>query len=220
MKPGDKPPPLNLGPYDNPLLWNILDPYGADRAHQRRPLSVSRTMMEMHLVPTIYRDHCVHRYLPLMKCMKNLRPMTFGVDHCLEFLEAWFECRTFEKVRGQQLKQKFIELTKDYTTEEKHFFPDIQFCTVPYTLHSYFWLAAASGRLCGWDEKDPANPMWWREPNRAMMRTEFMPTNFEKKLATSALGCKILPPDIVETELPVFPLPEERRPKSPYFTDG
>jgi hypothetical protein len=210
-KPGDELPPINVGPYDNPLLWNMLDPYGADRPHQRRPLSVSRTFCELQNVPLIFRDHCVHRFIPFMKCMRNVRPMTIGTHMCHEFEAAWTECRVHEKYRSQLLKERFMGLTKDYTAEDKKFFPDQQYIGIPYSYHSYFWTEAASARLAGWDEQDPSNPLMSKEPNRAMMRSEFMPTNFERKLMTSAMGYKILSPELVEEEIGIYPLPEEKK---------
>jgi hypothetical protein len=213
MKPGDPMPPINLGPFDNPLLWNMLDPYGADRPHQRRPLSVSRTLLEMHEIPIAFRDHCVHRYMPYRKCMQNLRPMTFGNALCLEFEEAWTECRSFEKYRACLLKTRWIEITKDYTKEDKSFWPDGMYVANAFKLWNQFFNNAASMRLSGWDEKDPNNPMMWKEPNRALMRTEFQPNNWERSLVTTHLGHKLIPPEVVEAEMgKEFPLPEDKRP--------
>lgn len=213
-KPGEPMPPINLGPYDNPLLWNMLDPYGADRAHQRRPMSVSRTFMELHQVPIIYRDHCVHRYIVWHKCCKNLRPMTVGTAGCHEFEEAWTECRVFEKYRATLLKNRFMQLTKDYTAQDRTFFPNGAHCLNPARVWNMFNSYAASMRLSGWDENDPANPMMWREPNRALMRSEFQPTNWERSLITTHLAHKVLPPELAVEEMPSFPLPENKRPKS------
>ena len=215
-KPGDPMPPINLGPYDNPLLWNALDPYGADRPHQRRPLSVSRNFLELHQVPVIYRDHCVHRYAVYMKCCRNLRPMTIGTAACHEFEEAWTECRAFEKYRATLLKNRFMELTKDYTKQDKRFFPDGIHISNPYKVWNVYQSMAASMRLSGWDESDPQNPIMWKEPNRALMRSEFQPNNWERSLLTTHLGHKLIPPEIVEEEIPSFPLPEDKRPKAIY----
>ena len=212
-RPGDPMPPMNLGPYDNPLLWNMVDPYGADRSHQRRPISVSRNFMELHHIPLLYRDHCVHRFLPFAMCHKNLRPLTFGGTTCHEFEEAWQECRAFERYRSQLMKEKFMDLTAKYTEDDKHFFPNQNYISVPYSLNSHFWAMAASCRLAGMDDNDPQNPLMQREPNRALMRAEFGPTNWEKKMATSVLGYKILPPKMVADNL-MYPLPEDKRPSS------
>ena len=211
-RPGDAMPPINLGPYDNPLLWNKLDPYGADRGHQRRPMTVSRDFMELNQIPIVYRDHCVHRWIPFNRCMRNLKPVTWGTVNCHEFEEAWMVCRAHETYRLQLLKSKFMELTKDYTAEDKKFFPSILYLGIPYYMPSFYWNLATSQRLSGWDEKDPANPTMWREPNRSLMRSEFSPTNWEKGTMTSAYGHKNIPDEIVHDMVPGFPLPEDKRP--------
>lgn len=211
-KPEDPHPPINLGPYDNPLLWNMLDPFAADRGHQRRPMSVSRNFMELHNIPLPFRDQCVHRFLPYLKCIRNLKPATFGTTNCHEFESAWMVCRSYETYRWELLKKKFMDMTKDYTAEDKKFFPSIKYMGPPYYFSGWYWTIAADQRLSGWDLKDPANPVMWREPNRALMRAEFSPTNWEKSLMTSALGAKSIPDEIVRDELPGFPLPEDKRP--------
>ncbi|EPY31955.1 hypothetical protein STCU_03068 [Strigomonas culicis] len=115
----------------------------------------------------------------------------------------------------QLLKQKFMELTKDYTTEDKKFFPSIMYLGFPYYMASYYWSMAASARLSGWDERDPQNPVMWKEPNRSLMRAEFAPTNWEKGTMTSSYGHKIIPDEIVHDMVPGFPLPEDKRPVQP-----
>ncbi|RNF00351.1 NADH dehydrogenase [Trypanosoma conorhini] len=212
--PGDPMPPINLGPYDNPLLWNMLDPFGADRGHQRRPMSVSRNFMELHNVPIVFRDQCVHRWVPFHRCIKNLKPVTWGTTNCHEFEEAWMVCRAYETYRSQLLKSKFMELTKDYTAEDKKFFPSLLYLGVPTYMNSFYWTMAASQRLSGWDEKDPANPIMWHEPNRALMRSEFSPTNWERGTMTNATGHKLIPDEIVHDMVPGFPLPEDKRPET------
>lgn len=213
-KPGDPLPPINVGPYDNPLTWNMLDPFGADRSHQRRPMSVSRNTLELYAVPLIFRDHCAHRCIPFMQCIRAVRPMMMGMPSCHEFEEAWQECRMFERYRSQLLKERFMELTKDYTTEDKRFFPDSQYVSAPYQYTGWFWTEAASARLAGWDELDPQNPLMNREPNRAMMRSEFNPTFWERKMQTSMFGHKIFEQTMVEEAgLYEFPLAEDKRPK-------
>ncbi|KAG8343854.1 putative NADH ubiquinone oxidoreductase B18 subunit (NDUFB7) [Trypanosoma vivax] len=213
LKPGDPMPPINLGPYDNPLLWNLLDPFGADRGHQRRPMSVSRSFMELHNVPIIFRDQCVHRWVPFHRCLKSLKPVTWGTTNCHEFEESWMICRAYETYRNQLLKAKFMELTKDYTAEDKKFFPSLLHLGSPVYMSSFYWTMAASQRLSGWDEKDPANPMMWREPNRALMRSEFSPTNWERGIMTNATGHKLIPDEVVFDMVPGFPLPEDKRPQ-------
>ena len=222
-KPGEPAPPINLGAFDNPLLWNMLDPYGADRPHQRRPSSVSRSYLENQFVPLIYRDHCAHRFIPWMKCVRNLRPMVVGAPTCHEFESAWQECRQYERYRCQLLKDRFMELTKDYTDEDKTFFPDQQYFSIPYTFNWWFWAFAASARTAGFDENDPRNPVMNKEPNRAMMRAEFNPTNYERRLSTQQLGLKMFDKATIDEELPTFPLPDEAKPaaglynKAPYM---
>lgn len=211
-KPDEPHPPINLGPYDNPLLWNMLDPYGADRSHQRRPMSVSRNFMELYNVPLPFRDQCVHRFVPYFRCVRNLKPATFGTTNCHEFENSWMVCKAYETYRLELLKTKFMELTKDYTAEEKRFFPCLKYMGPPYFVNSFYWSVAASQRLSGWDEKDPANPTMWREPNRSLMRSEFSPTNWEKGLMTNALGTKLIPDEIAHDMVPGFPLPEDKRP--------
>lgn len=207
-------PPINLGPYDNPLLWNKLDPFGADRGHQRRPMTVSRDFMELHQVPIVFRDQCVHRWIPFQRCMKNMKPVTWGTANCHEFEESWMVCRAFETYRMQLLKKKFMDLTKDYTAEDKKFFPSMMYLGFPYYMASFYWSIAASQRLSGWDERDPANPVTWKEPNRSLMRAEFSPTNWEKGSMTSAYGHKIIPDSIIRDSIPSFPLPEDKRPRA------
>lgn len=211
-KPEEPMPPVNLGPYDNPLLWNMLDPYGSERSHQRRPMSVSRDFMELHNVPLVFRDQCVHRFVPYHRCLKNLKPMTVGVANCHEFEQSWLVCRSYETYRYQLLKSKFMDLTKDYTAEDKRFFPNMRYIGWPTYFSSWYWTLASSQRLSGWDEKDPANPTMWREPNRALMRAEFNPTNWEKGVMTVALGPKIVDDDVAHDMIPGFPLPEDKRP--------
>jgi hypothetical protein len=211
-KPGTPKPPINLGPYDNPLLWNMLDPYGADRSHQRRPISVSRTTMEMHHVPVSYRDHCVHRYMPFHQCNRNVRPMSIGSPQCHEFMEAWQECRAFEWYKSEQVMERFKELTADYTDEDKNFFPSRNYISIPYSYNMWYWSNATSMRLSGWDEKDPKNPVWWREPNRAMMRAEFSPTNWEDRITTAVFGIKLIPGQVVDKELGEFPIADHKKP--------
>lgn len=213
-RPGEPMPPVNLGPFDNPLLWNLLDPYGADRGHQRRPVSLSRNFMELHGIPVLFRDHCAHRFLPFAMCHRNMRPLVFGSTTCHEFEEAWQECRNFERYRSQLLKDKFIELTKNFTEEDKKFFPSQNYMSFPYHMTSHFWSLAASARMAGFDDADPHNPVLNRQPNRALMRAEFMPSNWETKMANSVLGYKILPTAMVKEALSEFPLPEEKRPKT------
>ena len=210
-KPGEPHPPINLGAFDNPLLWNMLDPYGADRPHQNRPSSVSRTYLEMQQVPLVYRDHCAHRFIPWMKCIRNMRAMVPVSPHCHEFESSWQECRQYERYRSQLLKEKFMELTKDYTKEDTRFFPDQQYISLPWTFHSHYWAFAASARLAGFDDADPLNPVMHKEPNRAMMRAEFNPSNFEKRWMTSAHGLKLFDQSQVKEELPDYPLPEESK---------
>jgi hypothetical protein len=212
-KPGEPRPPINLGAFDNPLLWNMLDPYGADRPHQNRPSSVSRTYLENQVVPLIYRDHCAHRFIPWMKCIRNMRAMVAVSPNCHEFESAWQECRQYERYRSQLLKEKFMDLTKDYTHEEKHFFPDQQYISIPWTFHSWFWAFAASARMAGFDDADPKNPVMGREPNRAMMRVEFNPNNFEKRWLTSVHGMKLFDPDFIKEELGEYPLPDNKKPQ-------
>ena len=211
-KPGEPMPPINLGAYDNPLLWNMLDPYGADRSHQRRPMTVSRNTLELYTVPILFRDHCAHRMLPFIQCIRAVRPMMMGQPSCHEFESAWQECRMFERYRSQLLKERYMDLTKDYTQEDKRFFPDSQYVSTPYSYTGWFWLEAASARLAGMDELDPQNPLMNREPNRAMMRCEFTPSSFERKMQTSMFGHKIFDPELVEDEIGTYPLPEEKRP--------
>lgn len=205
-------PPINLGPYDNPLLWNKLDPFGADRGHQRRPMTVSRDFMELNNVPIVYRDHCVHRWIPLNRCQRNLKPVTWGTVNCHEFEEAWMICRSYEVYRMELLKGKFMEMTKNYTQEDKKFFPSLLYLGLPYYWVSFYWTLAASQRLSGWDERDPANPVTWKQPNRSLMRAEFSPTNWEQGTLTSAYGHKLIDDKIVHDMVPGFPLPEDKRP--------
>lgn len=211
-KPDEPMPPINLGPYDNPLLWNMLDPYAADRSHQRRPMSVSRNFMELYNIPVQFRDQCVHRFVPWLKCLRSIKPATFGTINCHEFENAWMVCRSYEMYRFELLKKKFMELTKDYTTEDKKFFPSLKHMGQPWFMTSFYWTMAATMRLSGWDDKDPSNPAMWREPNRALMRSEFSPTNWEKGLLTTALGGKNIGDEIVHDMMPQFPLPENKRP--------
>eukprot|EP00760_Papus_ankaliazontas_P038827 PhM_4_TR9343/c0_g1_i1/m.17386 len=214
MKEGDPHPPINLGPYDNPLLWNYLDPYGADRAHQRRPISVSRNTMELQNIPLYNRDHCIHRYMPFRQCARNIRPMVHGSAACFEFEESWMECMQTERYRTSLLKTKFLHLTKDYTKNEKTFFPNQDLTGFPYQPYNYFWAYAASARLSGWDENDPANPMTWREPNRARMRALFPATLYEKEMLSSTMGFRLLPSKVVDEELN-YPVDPEYKPQ-PY----
>lgn len=217
-KPGDPQPPINLGAYDNPLLWNMLDPYGADRPHQRRPSSVSRSYLELHQVPPIFRDHCTHRFIPWARCIRNLRPITVGTPGCHEFETAWQDCRSYERYRAQLIKDRFMELTKDYTQEDREFFPDQQYHSIPYSFNGFYWAWAASARLAGWDDQDPENRAMDKTPNRAMMRSEFCPTNFERKIGTAAMGNKVFPPEAMEEALPEFPLPDEKKVPSGYYS--
>ena len=212
--PGKPEPPANLGPFDNPLLWNKLDPYGNVRSHQRRPTSVSYNTMELYDLPLDHRDQCAHRMIPLRKCLSNLRPMVGGSANCHEFEHAWALCRSYETYRFLLLKQKFQQVTKDYTTDDKNFFPTMKGIFFPYYFHGYYWSIAAASRLeSGMDDNDPQNPLMNREPNRAMMRAEFNPTRFEKGVVSSnGMTHKLLPRDIVEEEVPSFPLPEGKRP--------
>lgn len=210
-QPGQPQPPINLGPFDNPLLWNMLDPYGADRPHQRRPSSVSRTYLELMQVPIIYRDHCSHRFIPWMKCIRNLRPMVSVAPLCHEFEHSWQECRQYERYRSQLLKEKFMELTAEYTQEDKRFFPDHQYIMFPWQWTMWFWGFAASARMAGFDDADPRNPVMNKEPNRAMMRAEFNPSNFEKRWMTSVAGLKLYDSDTIDDEIGAYPLEEKNK---------
>ncbi|ORC92095.1 uncharacterized protein TM35_000043090 [Trypanosoma theileri] len=178
-------------------------------------MSVSRNFMELHNVPVVFRDQCVHRWVPFHRCIKNLKPVTWGTVNCHEFEESWMVCRAYETYRNQLLKGKFMELTKDYTAEDKKFFPSLLYLGIPTYMNSFYWAMAASQRLSGWDEKDPKNPMMWREPNRALMRSEFSPTNWERGTMTNAIGHKLIPDEIVYDMVPGFPLPEDKRPEMP-----
>lgn len=212
-KPGDDMPPINLGPYDNPLLWNMLDPYGADRGHQRRPSSLSRSFLELHNVPLVMRDSCAHRLLPYLKCLRNQRGSNIAYNNCMELEHAGMLCRMKERYRAVLLKTKFLEMTADYTEEDKRFFPNTTGAGPwVHQLQSHYWGLAGAARLSGWDENDPANPMMWNQPNRALMRTEFSPTNFEQSAITHALFEKELPAAVMLKEVPGFSLPEDKRP--------
>ena len=212
MKPGDAPPPINVGPYDNPLLWNMLDPFGADRGHQRRPMSVSRNSMELANVPLVLRDQCVHRWFAWDKCIRNLKPVMFSNLNCHEFEESWIVCRAFEVYRLELLKSKFMALTKDYTNDERRFFPSGQYVSMPTYFTSWLRNQVTSARLSGMHDKDPQNMFMSNVPNRALMRSEFSQTNFEAEISYQALGGRFVPRDIVNAEMPAFPLPEDKRP--------
>lgn len=212
MKPGDALPPVNVGPYDNPLLWNMLDPFGADRGHQRRPMSVSRSSMELANVPLVLRDQCVHRWFAWEKCILNLKPVMFSNLNCHEFEESWVICRAFEVYRLELLKQKFMDLTKDYTNEDRRFFPSGQYIGMPTYFPNWIRSQIASARLAGLHEQDPLNMLMDKTPNRALMRSEFTQTNFEKELSYQAYGSRYVPREYTVNELPSFPLPEEKRP--------
>ena len=212
--PGEKKPPINLGAYDNPLTWNMLDPYGADRAHQRRPCSTHRSLMELHNIPTFLRDHCAHRVIPVIRCLRNVRPMVFGnPTNCLEFVEAANECKAFEKYYSTLVKDRWMKYTEHYTDEDRLFYPQKAFAGVPHQWTSWFYMYIASARASGWDEADPANPLWWREPNRALMRSEgLMATDHEMKMQYSTYGHPIYPPEMVQDEMAEFPLPAGKKP--------
>lgn len=220
MAPGDALPPVNVGPYDNPLLWNMMDPYGADRGHQRRPMSVSRNTMELYNVPMVHRDHCVHRWIPFEQCSRHLKPVIYSNLNCHEFEHAWVMCRTFETYRFELLKNKFIEMTKNYTSEDKKFFPSKMHIHQPTYWSGPFSTMVASMRTSGWDERDPKFPLMGKEPNRALMRTEFTPTLIEEKTAYLALGAKLMQQEVLESEVPGFPLPESKRPKPDFVKSG
>ena len=112
----------------------------------------------------------------------------------------------------QLLKNKFKDMTKHYTEEDRHFYPSPLFIGFPYYFNNSFWAQVAAQRMSGWDERDPENPMTWKQPNRSLMRAEFSPTNFERDLVTQMLGNKVIPQEMVASEIPGFPLPEEKRP--------
>lgn len=212
MKPGDQAPPVNVGPYDNPLLWNMLDPFGADRGHQRRPMSVSRNSMELANVPLVLRDQCVHRWFAWDKCIRNLKPVMFSNLNCHEFEESWIICRAFEVYRMELLKSKFMALTKDYTNEERRFFPSGQYVHMPTYFTSWLRNQVTSARLSGMHDQDPLNMFMSNTPNRALMRSEFGKTSYESELSFQALGGRYVPRETTVTELPTFPLPEDKRP--------
>jgi len=212
-KPGDPAPPFNTGPYDNPLVWNYVDPFAADRSHQRRPLTVHRTILEELNIPYHFRDVCSHRLIPWVHCCKAVRPHTFGHGYCIEFKEAYIMCVNHEFYRLYLLKRRFIELTKNYTNEDKKFFPTGHFARTGEMIWPNYSNLALSMRMCGWDEKDPANPLFWKEPNRVLMRTEFSPTNWERGIMTSSFGHKLIDNELIEKELPGMPLPESLRPQ-------
>ena len=91
-KPGEPLPPINVGAYDNPLTWNMLDPFGADRSHQRRPTTVSRNTMELYAIPFIYSDRAAIRL--------DLRKVRIGMVACSLFSLAlcgvrWMEFTAF-----------------------------------------------------------------------------------------------------------------------------
>lgn len=212
MKPGDALPPINVGPYDNPLLWNMLDPFGADRGHQRRPMSVSRNSMELANVPLVLRDQCVHRWFAWDKCIYNLKPVMFSNLNCHEFEESWVVCRAFEVYRYELLKSKFMALTKDYTNEDKRFFPSGQYISMPTYFTGWMRSQIASARLGGLHDQDPINMLMNNEPNRALMRGEFSKTNYEREITYQAYGTRYTPQDYVVDQMPEFPLPEDKRP--------
>lgn len=212
MKPGDQLPPINVGPYDNPLLWNMLDPFGADRGHQRRPMSVSRSSMELANVPLVLRDQCVHRWFAWDKCIRNLKPVMFSNLNCHEFEESWIICRAFEVYRLELLKSKFMALTKDYTNEERRFFPSGQYVHMPTYFTSWLRNQVTSARLSGMHDQDPLNMFMSNTPNRALMRSEFSKTGYESEITFQALGGRYVPRESTLEELPTFPLPEDKRP--------
>lgn len=120
--------------------------------------------------------------------------------------------RSYETYRMQLLKSKYMELTKDFTAEEKKFFPSLIYLGIPFYFTPYNWSTVASQRLSGWDEKDPNNLVMWREPNCSLMRSEFSPTNREKGTMSSAHGHKLVPDEIMRDMAPGFPLQEDKRP--------
>lgn len=208
MKPGDPMPPINTGPYDNPLLWNMLDPFAADRGHQRRPLTISRDTMEYYQVPYSAKDHCMHRFLPYRYCYL-MSGNQIGNINCHEFESALTLCLAFEHYRNMLVKNRFLEYAKDYTEEDKAYFPSLEH-VFPYYLGTPWTSITTSALASGWDENDPANPMTWREPNRALWRAQFNPTNWERTVSYQALGLKITPQDVVRKHLPSFPLPNTK----------
>jgi hypothetical protein len=167
--------------------------------------------MELYDVPLFAREQCVHRAVPLMLCIK-MEMQDFGPIFCHEQANAYFQCRSHEHYRNVLLKQKFREYSKDYTEEEKRFFPSGKYMGAPFFSLAPYWSMVAGQRLSGWDEKDPQNPLYWKEPNRALMRAEFSPTNWERGMMTSAFGQKIITDEIVAQDVPCFPLPEDKRP--------
>lgn len=211
MKPGDPLPPINQGPYDNPLVLNYLDPFASQRGHQQRPSSLSRTFLELHKVPNWAQTQCMHRWLPWYMCQRNLRPVTLGALGCTEFEHSVFLCEAMEAYRLELLKTRFMELTRDYTAEDRKFFPTFKTGILPYYLPTIYWALAAQWRTSGWDERDPRNPIMNREPNRALMRSEFHPTSVEASWATSD-NQRIVPDDVIFNAAPGYPLPENKRP--------
>ena len=169
QKPGDPPPPINCGPYDNPLLWNFLDPFAKDRPHQRRPTTVSRNDLELYNIRWNYRDGCAHRFIPWKQCMLTARAMMFGSNHCVEAMDAYAECAFFELYRLELLKNKFIELTRSYTPQEKRFFPNGINVGRPFHWTSSFWTIAADCRLSGGRRQRPAESIY---VERAQPRTD------------------------------------------------
>lgn len=217
MKPGEKHPPINLGPYDSPTLWNTLDPYGADRPHQRRPMEISWDVMEENDVPVTRRSHCMHRTIPYARCLKYMNPLTPWTSNCFEFEEAEAECRAFEGYRSMLLKQRFMEITKDYTLADKFFAPDKAPMRKEWKFWNIFYHRAATARLSGWDESDPQNPLFDCEPNRADMRAGISPNWTERQMIKQPWGgVSWTPPEVVNKEMPrnQFPLAEENKPQN------
>eukprot|EP00742_Colponemidia_sp_Colp-10_P024052 GILJ01028769.1.p1 GENE.GILJ01028769.1~~GILJ01028769.1.p1 ORF type:complete len:209 (-),score=18.51 GILJ01028769.1:182-769(-) len=190
----------------------MLDPFGADRGHQRRPMSVSRNSMELANVPLVLRDQCVHRWFAWDKCLYNLKPVMFSNLNCHEFEESWVVCRAFEVYRYELLKTKFMALTKDYTNEDKRFFPSGQYIGLPTYFTGWMRSQIASQRLGGLHDQDPANMLMSNQPNRALMRGEFSKTNYEREITYQAYGSRYAPQEYVLEHLPEFPLPEDKRP--------
>ena len=212
MKPGDPLPPFNTGPFDNPLALNQFDPYGSQRSHQSRPMQFSRDFLELHAIRPRFRDPCVNRFIPAQQCLRFTRPSEFGVNNCFEAMESRYGCVIRVWYRLEILKKKWIEYTKDYTDSDKMFFHSGTNVSLRMLHRDIYWPVVFEMRLLGMDEKDPRNNLMNKQPNRALMRAEFSPTNWERGLMTSSFGHKLIDDELVHKEMPMFPLPEENRP--------